>query len=65
MRLYVLQDNCHRHEDIPQADYLERVAEIEMDGGHVYHATLLQLERTYTGSKKRSGSYTTKRSRLG
>ena len=64
MRLYVLQDNRRWHEDIAAASYLERVAEIEMEGGHVYHAKSLTLERTYNGNKKRPSSYTRQRPRL-
>jgi PII-like signaling protein len=41
VRLYVLQNNRRWHEDITYGDHLERVAELEMDGAHVYHAKML------------------------
>lgn len=45
MRLYVLQDSARRYEDLPYGQHLERIAEIEMDGGNVYHASLLTENR--------------------
>lgn len=41
VRLYVLQDSTRCHEDIPFGYHLERIAEIEMSGGTVYHASVL------------------------
>jgi hypothetical protein len=41
VRLYVLQDSRRSYEDIPYGPHLERIAEIEMSGGDVYHASLL------------------------
>jgi hypothetical protein len=43
VRLYVLQDSARRYEDVPHGNHLERIAEIEMEGGNVYHASLLTL----------------------
>ncbi|NBS67409.1 hypothetical protein EBT31_00650 [bacterium] len=48
VRLYVLQDNARRYEDIPAGHHLERIAEIEMSGGSVYHASLLSQVKTRT-----------------
>lgn len=41
VRLYVLQDSTRRYEDLPYGHHLDRIAEIEMEGGKVYHASLL------------------------
>jgi hypothetical protein len=52
VRLFVSQDNRSWYEDIPYGDHLERTADLEMSGGHVYHASLI----TPTPAKKRRTS---------
>jgi len=41
VRLYISQDNLLSHEDIPYGEHLERVADLEMSGATVYHASVL------------------------
>jgi hypothetical protein len=46
VRLYVSQNNRHWHEDVPYGQHLERAADIELEGGTVYHASILPKTST-------------------
>jgi hypothetical protein len=41
VRLYMSQDNRRWTEDIPYSDHLERSADLQMQGVHIYHASLI------------------------
>lgn len=41
VRLYVSHNNASWHEDIPCGKHLDRLAELEIEGATVYHASLL------------------------
>jgi hypothetical protein len=61
VRLYVLQDSTRHYEDLPYGEHLERVAEIEMQGGKVYHASLVpepaKTRKSPAGAKLRKRLY--------
>jgi PII-like signaling protein len=41
VRLYITQDNRRWHEDLPHGTHLERIADLEIAGATIYHASLL------------------------
>jgi len=42
VRLYVVQDNRQWCEDLPYGDHLERIADLEMQGSTIMHASLIR-----------------------
>jgi PII-like signaling protein len=51
VRIYVSQNNRRWHEDIPYGDHLERAAELEMEGAHIYHASMVDA-RVQTAKRR-------------
>jgi len=54
VRLFVLHDKTRSHVDVPYGKHLEAQADIEMQGGEVYHAAL--LSNTPKARKSRTGA---------
>ena len=52
VRLYVVQDNRRWEEDIPYGPHLERVADLEIQGATVYHASLLSQAKPRTNRSR-------------
>jgi hypothetical protein len=61
VRLFVLQDNCRRFIDVPYGQHAEIQADIEMTGGDVYHAVILnpppKTRRSTSGAKLKKRLY--------
>jgi hypothetical protein len=53
VRLYVSQDNRRWCEDTIYGKHLERITDIELEGGTVYHATMLTAAKTRGRLKQR------------
>jgi len=61
VRLFVLQDNLRSFIDVPYGQQAEAQADIEMTGGKVYHAVILnppiKTRRSTSGAKLKKRLY--------
>lgn len=57
VRIYVSQDNRRWSEDIAYGHHLERIADLEISGATVYHASALEPARKRSSARLKQRLY--------